>query len=101
MTKPKITVSGAANMAEQMAAYQKVMDDKIAQYNKLVEDAQRELGAIVKAANPPTQKPECEWTETEGGKYLVMNVAAAEFFQAIFEQVGVLANELAKQTKGK
>jgi hypothetical protein len=99
MTKPKITISGAASMAEQMAAYQKVMDDKIAQYDKLVEDAQRELGAIVKAANPPTQKPEAEWTEAHGNKYLVLNVAATEFFMAIFEQVGALAAELSKTAK--
>jgi hypothetical protein len=100
MTAKKVTPNAVADIAEQMALYQKTMADSMAQYEALVADATNQLSAIVKAANPPPpSQPECEWTETEGGRYLVMNVAAAEFFQAIFEQVGVLANELGKQTK--
>jgi len=89
----------AALMAEQMAEYQTIMRDSMAQYETMVAKAAADLDTLVRAAQPtppPQIKPECEWTETESGKYLVMNVAAAEFFQAIFEQVGVLAHELQK-----
>jgi len=100
MTARKVTPTAAAELAAQMTEYQRVMDEKIAQYDALVADAQSQLDAIVKAANPePIVKPEAQWTEANGNKLLVLNESAAEFFQAIFEQVGVLATELGKATK--
>jgi len=101
-TKPKpkpVDMNAAAEqMAEQVAEYQATMKKNIADYEAMVAKASADLDSLVNAVTPkpPIPQPECEWTETEGGKYLVMNVPAAEFFQAIFEQVGVLANELGK-----
>ena len=95
--------TAVTQMAEQMAEYQTVMQDSIAAYDQMVAKATEDLAKLVQAATPtpppPKVAPECQWVEQDSGKYLVMNVAAAEFFQAIFEQVGVLANELQKQTK--
>ena len=90
-------------LAEKMAEYQTLLADNITKYEEMVADATSQLDAMVKAATPAAPKekvqvkPECQWLEKDSGKYLVMNEAAAEFFGAIFEQVGVLANELSKQ----
>ena len=90
-------------LADKMSEYQQMLSDNIEKYEGMVAKATAELDAMVKAATPPKPeekaeiKPECAWLEKDSGKYLVMNEAAADFFGAIFEQVGVLANELSKQ----
>jgi len=91
----------ALELEEATAAYQKVMDESIAQYNALVDKAQSDLNALVQAANPqPQVKPEAQWIEAKDGQQLlILNAAAAEFFSAIFDQVGVLAQELGKMAK--
>ena len=103
--KPTSMDDVIAEMAEQMKAYQDHMQASMQQYENLVAKASSDLEKLVQAATPPAtpapQKPECQWTETESGKYLVMNTAAAEFFSAIFQQVGVLAQELQKMTPKK
>ena len=97
---PKTMDDVVAQMAGQMQAYQDHMQASIQQYEDLVSKASADIEKLVQAATPPVPpappKPECQWTETESGKYLVMNTAAAEFFSAIFQQVGVLAQELEK-----
>jgi len=97
---PKNMDDVVAQMAEQMQAYQDHMANSIQQYDALISKAQSDIEKLVQAATPPAppapQTPECQWTETDSGKYLVMNTAAAEFFSAIFQQVGVLAQELQK-----
>ena len=102
---PKSMDDVIAQMAEQMQAYQDHMANSIQQYDALVYKAQSDIEKLVQAATPPAtpapEKPECQWTESDSGKYLVMNVAAAEFFNAIFQQVGVLAAELQKMAPKK
>ena len=97
-SKPVDMSAVAEQMASQVAEYQATMKKNIEDYEAMVAKAAADLDSLVKAVSPkpPPSQPECEWTETDSGKYLVMNVAAAEFFQAIFEQVGVLAHELQK-----
>jgi hypothetical protein len=99
--KPVDMTAAAEQMASQVAEYQATMKKNIEDYEAMVAKASADLDSLVRAVapKPPPSQPECEWTETDSGRYLVMNVAAAEFFQAIFEQVGVLANELGKATK--
>ena len=99
--KPVDMTAAAEQMADQVAEYQATLKKNIEDYEAMVAKASADLDKLVQAVTPkPTPlQPECEWTETDSGRYLVMNVAAAEFFQAIFEQVGVLAHELEKQTK--
>jgi len=93
------------DMAEAMVEYQKMLDDNIAKYEDMVIKAQKDLEALVQAATPqlpkPPQPPEAEWTEANGNKFLVLNVAAAEFFTAIFQQLGVVAAELGKLNQKK
>jgi hypothetical protein len=95
--------AAAELMAEQMSNYQDILADSMTRYEEMVAKASADLDKLVRTATPvpPKEKikPECQWLEKDSGKYLVMNEAAAEFFGAIFEQVGVLANELQKQTK--
>ena len=99
---PKSMDDVIAQMSEQMQAYQDHMQSSMQQYEALVAKATSDLDKLVAAAATPPpappapQTPECQWTENDSGKYLVMNVAAAEFFSAIFQQVGVLAQELQK-----
>lgn len=102
MTVKKVVPNAADELAEQMELYQKTMADSLAKYEELVADAQSQLEAIVQAATPkPKIKPEAQWTEANGNKLLVLNEEAANFFMAIFDQVGVLAKELAKLTPSK
>jgi succinylglutamate desuccinylase len=93
--------TAAEQMASQMAEYQKIMGESMAQYEALVAKANSDLEKLVMAASPapPIEKPEAQWTESNGHELLVLNKAAAVFFSAIFEQVGVLAAELGKVTK--
>ena len=104
--KPKTMDDVVAEMASQMQAYQDHMKSSMQQYEALVAKATSDLDKLVAAAatppaTPAPPKPECQWTETDSGKYLVMNTAAADFFSAIFQQVGVLAQELEKMAPKK
>jgi len=104
MAKPKKVEDVAAQMEQQMANYQNMLDDNIAKYEAMVDKAHHDLELLVQAATPQTQqRPEAQWTESNGQKLLVLNMAAAEFFTAIFEQMGKVATELGKiaQQKGK
>lgn len=89
----------------QMVEYQNVMAQSIKQYEDMVAKAQADLAKIVAAASPtqppPQMKPEAQWTEANGNELLVLNKAAAEFFSAIFEQVGVVAQHLAEIANAK
>lgn len=86
---------------EMMETYQKVMDEKVQQYDAMVRNAQQQMAALVAASQPPPQrKPESQWVESaEGERHLVLNKEAAEFFGEIFEMVGKLATALAKTAK--
>lgn len=87
----------AAAYEKAIGDYERLMDEKMQQYESIVQKAQNDLATLVAAATPkPIQKPEASWSEANGEQYLVLNKAAAEFFGEIFEQVGVLATELGK-----
>ena len=102
MTKPRQTAA-AKQMADQMATYQKMMDDSIAKYEALVASSQAKLNSIINSATevPEQSIPEAEWTESNGNQLLILNQPAAEFFVAIFKQVGVLADQLGEMAKKK
>ena len=86
-------------MEKSMANYQKVMEETIAKHEAMVKKAHADLEALVQAGTPKPpkpHKPECQWTDVNGTKLLVLNEAAAEFFTAIFQQMGTVATELGK-----
>ena len=92
-------------MEEMTRSYQEQLEDQQRRYNELVDAAQQQMEALVGAAqisnNPkPAPKPQAVWHEENGEQLLVLNKPAAEFFMKIFENVGVLAEELQKQIVG-
>ena len=93
-------------MEEMARSYQEQLEDQQRRYNELVDAAQRQMQALVGAAqttnNPrPVPKPQAVWHEENGEQLLVLNKPAADFFMKIFENVGVLAEELQKQIGAK
>ena len=95
-----------AQAHEQMiASYQKVTTDAQAQFEAMVAKAQADLAKLVASANaqvdsaPAPVKPAAQWVRSNDEQVLVLNKAAAEFFSAIFDQIGGVAVELAKLAK--
>ena len=105
--KPEATMADmVAEMEANMKGYQQAMSDSVAKYECLVSEATANLNRLVEAAKPAPKpapvQPIAQWIDADDEKCLVLNVAAAEFFTAIFAQVGKVASELAKMapTKG-
>ena len=89
-------------MEEMTQTYQQELLNQQQRYNDLVDQAQKQMAALVGASQPkPPPKPQAVWHEEGGEKLLVLNQAAADFFTKIFENVGVLADALQKQMKEK
>jgi roadblock/LC7 domain-containing protein len=98
--RTKTKLDAAQELAGQMAAYQEDMQQKMAEYDTLIKNAQAELTAMVKTVNepvaPPQPKAEAQWTEAGGARFLVLNEQAAEQINSIFDVVGALAEQLKK-----
>ena len=95
----------AAAHSKMLESYQKATNDAQKQFEEMVAKAQADLGKLVASANaqveqaPPPIKPQAQWVTSQDEQVLVLNKPAAEFFMAIFEQMGGVAAELLKLVK--
>ena len=92
--------------SKMLESYQKATADAQKQFEDMVAKAQADLAKLMASANaqvaaaPPPVKPAAQWvTAKDNEQLLVLNKPAADFFSAIFEQVGVIAVELSKMAK--
>ena len=97
----------AAVHAKMLESYQKATQDAQKQFEDMVAKAQADMGKLIASANaqiesaPKPVKPAAQWIESKDEQVLVLNKPAAEFFSAIFDQIGYVAVELAKLAKSK
>lgn len=97
----------AAAHEKMLASYQKATSDAQKQFEDMVAKAQRDMATLIASANAQVQsapapvKPAAQWVKSKDEEVLVLNRAAAEFFSAIFDQIGGVAVELAKMAKAK
>lgn len=99
----------SAKMEEMATTYQAELEHQQKRYHELVTTAQEQMAALVGAAQAastpkpaaPAPKPQAVWHEENGEKLLILNQAAADFFSKLFENFGVLAEELQKKLSTK
>ena len=95
----------AAAHEKMLESYQQATANAQKEFEAMVAKAQDDLAKLVASANsqvenaPEPVKPAAQWIETKDEQVLVLNKAAAEFFSAIFDQIGGVAVELAKLAK--
>lgn len=90
-----------AKMDSMVDEYNQRMSEATKQYMDLVEQAQKQMADMSLAAQPVKRKPQAIWHEESGEKLLILNKEAADFFSEIFNNLGVLTNELQKKIAGK
>ena len=95
----------AAAHEKMLESYQKATANAQKEFEAMVAKAQADLTKLVASANaqvesaPAPVKPAAQWVRSNDEEVLVLNKAAAEFFSAIFDQIGGVAVELAKLAK--
>ena len=98
----------AAAHDKMLESYQKATANAQKEFEAMVAKAQNDLAKLIASANqqvtqaPPPVKPAAQWIKAKDDEeLLVLNKPAAEFFSAIFEQIGVIAVELSKMSNKK
>ena len=83
------------------SSFEQTQQESVRQFENLVADAETRFEKLLAAVKPvEPAPPHAEWvTAGDGQKVLVLNEQAVEFFSAIFDSVGAVAETLAKAGK--
>lgn len=95
-----------AKQAEMLKTYEKATAEASKNFEDMVARARGDMEKLMASASaqvaeaPPPVKPAAQWvTAQDNEELLILNKPAAEFFSAIFDQIGGVATELMKMAK--
>lgn len=87
-------------MQQTLTDYKKLLDKMSQQYAKTIADANAQMQQLLLKASEETkqpEKPDSAWIEKDGDRYLLMNKAAVDHMNGMFEQFKGVIEELMKQ----
>lgn len=89
--------------ADMLKSYEKATAEATKHFEDMVSKARSDMEKMMASASaqvaaaPPPLKPAAQWvTAKDNEELLILNKPAADFFAAIFDQIGGVATELTK-----